>query len=160
MRGRTCQSILASALLLLALGSTPLQASEAPEGVALFQTHCVVCHRAAGVGTPGLAPPLTTTPARLANTSEGRRQLIWTLLYGMFGEITVDDRRYNFKMPLFSKLNDDDLSLLLNYLVATVGGNQTATPFGAGEIGDERSRSLDGAAVHAHRALAIGTLAP
>lgn len=39
------------------------------------------------------------------------------LLYGMFGEIEVYDKYYNFKMLLFVSVSDDDIVYLFNYVV-------------------------------------------
>lgn len=39
------------------------------------------------------------------------------LLYGMFGEIEVYDKCYNFKMLLFVSVSDDDIVYLFNYVV-------------------------------------------
>lgn len=152
--------LLALSMATGAVWNAAAQADESPRGAALFETHCVVCHRAGGVGTPGLAPPLTHTPGRLATSDDGRRQLVWTLLYGMFGSITVDERAYNFKMPYFSKLNDDELASVINYVVGTVATNAAAATVTSAEVGLERGRDLDGKAVHAHRALALGSLVP
>jgi cytochrome c5 len=73
-----------------------------PDGAASFQANCAVCHGAAGTGLPSLAPPLTAYPARYAATPEGRRQLAMTVLYGLFGEITVEDKHFDFKMTRYS----------------------------------------------------------
>ena len=69
-----------------------------------------MCHGAQGPGTPSLAPPLTADPARYAAIAEGRRQLAMTVLYGMFGDIDVEQKHYDFKMPDFSQLDDATLA--------------------------------------------------
>src|SRR5258708_7746842 len=67
-----------------------------PAGLASFQANCAVCHGPAGAGVPALAPPLLSYPARYAASAEGRRQLALTVLYGMFGDISVADQPFNF----------------------------------------------------------------
>ena len=50
-----------------------------PAGATTFQANCAVCHGAKGAGTPSLAPPITTYPARYAANDEGRKQLAMTV---------------------------------------------------------------------------------
>ena len=140
-----------------------VNAEEAPaplDGAVLFKANCAVCHREAGTGTPGLAPPITKNPAVFAATDAGRRQLAETLLFGMFGEIVVDERSYNFKMPEFSKLDDATLAVVLNHVVFDLAGAQSAVRFTAAEIAPRRSQIVDGAVVHARRALALAPPSP
>jgi cytochrome c5 len=51
-----------------------------PAGATTFQANCAVCHGAKGAGTPSLAPPITSYPARYAANAEGRKQLAITVL--------------------------------------------------------------------------------
>ena len=126
------------------------------EGAATFQANCAVCHRANGAGNPGLAPPVTADVPRFAQTPEGRRQLAMTVLYGMYGEITVAERRYNFKMPEFSRLDDATLAEVLNHVLFDLGHvDATVAPLEAADLARERSQAVDGAAVRAHRATVI-----
>jgi mono/diheme cytochrome c family protein len=130
-------------------------------GAAPFAANCVVCHRANGAGTPGLAPPVTGYPPRFMATAEGRRQLVLTLLFGMFGEIVVDERHYNFKMPDFARLDDVALAATLNYLVFDLGhAPPDLAPLTVTEVTVERARGLDGSAVRQHRAEVVGALHP
>src|SRR5262249_32450261 len=123
-----------------------------PDGATSFQANCAVCHGPAGAGVPSLAPPLTSYPARYAGSAEGRRQLAMTVLYGMFGEITVEDKRYDFKMPDFARLDDATLAATLNYVVFDLGHAPAGVaPLTAAELAAERAQPLDGAGVRAHR---------
>ena len=123
-----------------------------PDGAASFQANCAVCHGAAGTGLPSLAPPLTAYPARYAATPEGRRQLAMTVLYGLFGEITVEDKHFDFKMPDFSRLDDAVLAATLNFVVFDLDhAPASIKPLAASDIAAERAQPLDGAAVRAHR---------
>jgi len=127
-----------------------------PDGAATFKASCAVCHRATGAGTPGLAPPVIVYPPRLVGTSEGRRQLVMTLLYGMYGDIVVDERHYNFKMPEFAQLDDATLATVLNHVIFDLGrAPADAKPMDAAGIAAERANPVDGAAVRAHRNVAI-----
>jgi mono/diheme cytochrome c family protein len=123
-----------------------------PAGFSSFQANCAVCHGPAGAGLPALAPPLVSYPARYAATLEGRRQLALTVLYGMVGDITVDDKHYNFQMPDFARLDDVTLAATLNFVVFDLGhAPPEVKPLTAEEIAAERAQALDGNAVRAHR---------
>jgi mono/diheme cytochrome c family protein len=147
---------LRTALTALAVASVA-RAADAPapvyqQGFTSFQGNCAVCHGPAGAGVPALAPPLLGYPARYAASAEGRRQLVLTVLYGMIGDITVDDKHYNFQMPEFSRLDDAALAATLNFIVFDLGhAPADVKPMSAAEIAAERAHALDGAAVHEHR---------
>jgi len=129
--------------------------ADAPQfagGAETFQANCAVCHRATGAGNPGLAPPVILDAPHFAETAEGRRQLAMTVLYGMYGEITVGERRYNFKMPEFSRFEDAQLADVLNYVVFDLGHAEArVAPLEAADFARERVHVVDGAAVRAHR---------
>ena len=127
-------------------------APQFPEGAASFQQNCAVCHGASGAGLPSLAPPLTAYPAHYAASAEGRRQLAMTVLYGLFGEIAVADKRFDFKMPDFARLDDATLAATLNFVVFELAhAPATVAPLTAAEIAAERAHPADGAAVREHR---------
>jgi mono/diheme cytochrome c family protein len=139
---------------LLALAPAVLSAGEPayPQGASSFQANCAVCHGPAGAGLPALAPPLLSNPARYAASAEGRRQLAMTLLYGLFGDITVDGKHYDFRMPDFARLDDATLAATLNFVVFDLGhAPVTVPPLSAADLIAERAKPADGAAVRAHR---------
>jgi len=143
-------------VLASALSSTPhARAADTPsypQGAAAFQTNCAVCHGPAGAGIPALAPPLSSEPARFTASPQGRRQLAITLLYGMFGDITVGQAHFNSQMPDFARLDDATLAATLNFVVFDLAHAPTEVkPLTADEIGAERARALDAAAVREHR---------
>jgi mono/diheme cytochrome c family protein len=138
--------------LSLSLSAADAPVPKFPEGAASFQANCAVCHGAQGAGLPSLAPPLTSYPARYAASAEGRRQLAMTVLYGLFGEITVDDKHFDFKMPDFSHLEDATLAATLNYVVFDLGhAPASVQPLSVADLAAERAHPLDGAAVREHR---------
>lgn len=146
----------AAALGVLGFASAAMAADTAavayPQGLASFQANCAVCHGPAGAGVPALAPPLLSYPARYAMSAEGRRQLAMTVLYGMIGDITVDDTHYNFQMPEFTRLEDATLAATLNFVVFDLGhAPADVKPLAAAEIAAERAHAIDGTAVHEHR---------
>jgi mono/diheme cytochrome c family protein len=133
-----------------AAGDAP--AAAYPQGATSFQVNCALCHGATGAGVPSLAPPLLSYPARYAASAEGRRQLAMTMLYGIFGDITVDGRHYESRMPDFARLDDATLAATLNFVVFDLGHAPTDVgPLAAGEIAAERAHAVDGAGVREHR---------
>lgn len=130
-----------------------------PDGAATFQANCAVCHGHDGAGQPSLAPPLTNYPARYMAVADGRRQLAMTVLYGMFGEVSVEGKRYNFKMPGFAKLSDETLAGVLNFVAFDLGhAADTVAPLSGAEIAAERTVAVTGDAVRQHRAALIEAL--
>ena len=147
---------LTAGCLAVALASVqPTAAAEKaayPEGATAFQANCALCHGPAGAGVPALAPPITSNPARFAASAEGRRQLAMTVLFGMFGEISVGEVRFNSQMPDFARLDDATLAATLNFVVFDLAhAGAEVEPLTTGEIAAERSHALDGAAVREHR---------
>jgi mono/diheme cytochrome c family protein len=123
-----------------------------PQGGATFQANCAVCHGPAGAGVPSLAPPLVSSQAHYAVSAEGRRQLAMTVLYGLFGDIVVEDKHYDFRMPDFARLEDATLAATLNFIVFDLGhAPADVKPIEAAEIAAERTHVIDGAAVREHR---------
>jgi len=121
------------------------------DGAQLFQKNCVVCHRTNGAGTPGLAPPLQTNPGAFAESPEGRKQLIWTVLFGMYGDVVINDRHYNFKMPIFGTLSDAEIAAVLNHVVGTLSNQPERATFTAQDVQNERGVVRDGSEVLKHR---------
>ena len=134
-------------------------ASPYPEGGAVFQANCAVCHGPKGAGQPSLAPPLTAYPARYAAIPEGRRQLALTVLNGMFGGIDVEGKHFDFKMPEFTQLDDDKLAAALNFVVFGIANAKSdVKPITAAEIAAERAHPMDGTAVREHRVKVLAEL--
>jgi mono/diheme cytochrome c family protein len=127
-------------------------ASAYPQGAATFQANCAVCHGPAGAGVPSLAPPLVSYPAHYAASTEGRRQLAMTVLYGLFGDVVVEDKHYDFRMPDFARLDDAALAATLNFIVFDLGHAPAGVkPIEPTEMAAERAHVVDGAAVREHR---------
>jgi mono/diheme cytochrome c family protein len=130
-----------------------------PSGAASFQANCAVCHGRDGAGQPSLAPPLTSYPARYIAAPEGRRQLALTVLYGMFGDVVVEQKHYNFKMPDFARLGDEALASVLNFVVFDLArASEDSTPLNAAEIAAARGQPLGADAVRQHRAALLAAL--
>jgi mono/diheme cytochrome c family protein len=135
------------------------QPARYPAGNTTFQANCAVCHGAKGAGTPSLAPPVTSYPARYATTEEGRKQLAMTVLNGMFGGIDVEQKHFDFKMPDFMHLDDATLAAVLNFVVFDLGhAPQETKALTPEEIAAVRSQPVDGTAVREHRTKLLATL--
>ena len=151
---KTARALMA-ALAAGAIGLAPqafAQTVNYPGGKSTFDGKCAVCHQAGGKGMDGLAPPLVEYPGMYAGTPDGRAQLGHTVLYGMFGPIKVKEKNYNFKMPSFASLSDEELADVLNYVVFDLNAQHgSAKPFDAAEIKALRATPLDQTAVHQHR---------
>jgi mono/diheme cytochrome c family protein len=153
-----------AAALALALTSVPGFAADPapvryPAGATAFQANCAVCHGAKGAGTPSLAPPVTSYPARYAANDEGRKQLAMTVLNGMFGGIDVEQKHFDFKMPDFMHLDDATLAAVLNFVVFDLDhAADDVKPIAAEEIAAERAHPADGAAVREHRSKLLARL--
>ena len=86
--------------------------------------------------------------------AQGRAQLTSTVVHGMFGEIKVHEKSYNFKMPSFATMSDEELAQLLNYVVFDLNPQHgSAKPFTVAEIRAARAQPMDGMAVHTQRAV-------
>jgi mono/diheme cytochrome c family protein len=159
MSARRPAAMLALPAVLAAAATASAAEPPYADGATLFGANCALCHGSGGAGTPGLAPPLLANPARYAGMSEGRRQLAFTVLYGMFGEVVVDQKHYNFKMPEFSQLDDQKLAAVLNFVVFDLAhASPDIKPIGADEVAAERNKGLDGSAVREHRGSVLEAL--
>jgi hypothetical protein len=75
-----------------------------------------------------------------------------TVLYGMFGEITLGEKRFSSQMPDFARLDDATLAAALNFVVFDLAhAAPELKPISATEIAAERAHAMDGAAVREHR---------
>ena len=161
---RSVAGLIAAALLALSSAAAQQPGGGSPrfaEGATVFQANCAVCHRANGAGQAGLAPPLLHYPARYVAAAEGRRQLVLTLLFGMFGDVVVDERHFNFKMPEFSRLDDAMLASVVNFVAFDLSrAPATAAPITPEEVARERPLGLSGEAVRRHRAEVLDAPAP
>ena len=160
-RGLTACIAIAAVLEVSAVGAEDASTPRYADGALTFQANCAVCHRATGAGQPGLAPPLLSYPARYLERPEGRRQLVLTVLFGMFGDIVVDEKHYNFKMPEFARFDDTTIAGVLNFVAFDLGhAPPTSVPLAPDDVARERVLALTGEAVRRHRFEALDAPAP
>ena len=115
-------------LLTAAAPATP------PDGAALYQLNCAVCHNAAGEGIAGIFPPLAKADYLMAD----KERSIRIVLQGLSGPIKVNGVDYNNVMPGQLTLNDDQVAAILTY-VRNSWGNQ-GEPVTPAEVAAERAK--------------------
>ena len=143
--------ILAAASVLLGGPAAADAPARYPDGAKAFADNCSVCHGPSGQGQAGLAPPLTVNPGRYVTSADGRRQLAITVLYGLFGQITVAGQKFDFKMPDFGQLDDAGLASVLNFVAFDVAKASDGTPIAPSDIADARRTPLTGEQVRSQR---------
>ncbi|AEB12568.1 c-type cytochrome [Marinithermus hydrothermalis] len=130
--------VLVGLALLLSLGFAA--------GDALYQQNCASCHGQDGTGTPNFAPPLAATLPALLQTEDGRAYLASVVLWGLQGQIKVNDQTYNAPMPPFGRLTDAEIAEILNYILTAWGNDallpEGFTPYTADEIAELRKTQL------------------
>jgi mono/diheme cytochrome c family protein len=87
-------------------------------GKKVYDTTCITCHQANGLGVPGQYPPLAGS--EWATGSEER--VIRIVLHGLSGPIKVHDKEYNNVMaPLGAALKDEQIANVISYVRASWG---------------------------------------
>lgn len=116
MRG----GLVATVALACAL-SPPAQAQEA-DGLALFNDYCGACHNEAGIGTPGLAPPLNRPDFWQALGDDAPAFLGAVITRGFNMTITVRGDRY-MGMPMMpvAGVEDAELASIANWVLGDLG---------------------------------------
>lgn len=94
-----------------------LEASK-KRGSEIYADFCAVCHLPTGLGTSGIFPPLAKSDYLMKNPLKS----IAGLKYGLQGEITVNNVKYNGVMAPLG-LSDDEVADVLNY-ITNAWGNQ------------------------------------
>jgi mono/diheme cytochrome c family protein len=122
-----------------------------PDGRAIFNQQCVVCHQADAKGVPGNFPPLAGNADLLLARDFPAR----VVLFGMNGKIVVKGQIVEGAMPpLGDVLNDDEIATVVNFVRGHFGNAalapKTVTPLDAATIAALRA-SKQGEDVHAYR---------
>jgi mono/diheme cytochrome c family protein len=91
--------------------------SRAQLGKRVYDTTCIACHQANGLGVPGQYPPLVAS--EWVTGSEER--IIRIVLHGLNGPITVDGKEYNNVMAPLGSLKDDQIANVISYVRASWG---------------------------------------
>jgi mono/diheme cytochrome c family protein len=146
---RLTGSALALALVAFGFSQAEVRAGAAPSG---YGTACQSCHKADGSGVPGVFPRISGRLGSAAQSAEGRKWLIATVLFGQSGEIKVDGKPIRGAMPGFARLSDAQIAETLTWLSGGSG-----KPFTAAEVAAVRTQGgLNGAKVGQMRAKLAG----
>ena len=100
----------------LSLLTASLQA--APDGAALYQQNCAMCHGTEGLGMAGIFPPLAKSDYLVAK----RLKALRAPMEGLNGEITVNGVKYNGAMPA-AFLDDAELAAVFNHVFTSFGND-------------------------------------
>lgn len=80
-------------------------------GQQVYNTVCIQCHKADGLGAEGFAPPLAESEWILGIP----KRPISIVLHGLSGPITVNDQKYNLDMPAWNMLTDQQIADVLTF---------------------------------------------
>ena len=119
------------AFLLVALVA-PLSA--APDGSALYQQNCGICHGPEGLGMAGVFPPLAKSDFLIKERTKALRGP----MEGLNGKIEVNGASYDGVMPP-AFLDDEQLTAVFNY-VFSAWGNEVS-PTSTQEISELRAKT-------------------
>ena len=108
-------------------------------GQEIYQQVCSVCHQENGLGsvaetglfsgnnfhetrveTKGLSaafPPLANNINKTYQLEAGREYLMSVLLFGLVGQININEQNYDGIMPAWANLSDQELARVLNYVL-------------------------------------------
>ena len=109
------------------LGALAVAGEARADGATIFAETCAACHGDAGVGAPGLAPPLDLADFWAALGDKGPDYLAGVLAAGLSGRITAAGVDYiGLAMPAQPELSDADAAEVATYVLATLGGQSGA----------------------------------
>lgn len=94
--------------------------AQMPDGAALFQQQCAVCHQPQGQGLAGQFPPLAHNPDIFLSEDFPLR----VVLYGLSGKIAVNGQAIDSVMPpLANALTDAQIAAVVNYVRGSWGND-------------------------------------
>lgn len=94
-----------------------LSLREPVDAAFLYSTYCASCHQQQGEGQQFIYPPI----AKSDWVNGDKNRYIKSVLFGINGEIKVNNATYNQIMPGFEFLSDDQLAGLLTYIKSGFG---------------------------------------
>ena len=103
-------------------GQKAIDKAQMERGLKVYETSCLGCHQADGVGVPSLNPPLTKTKWVLGD----KKQLITLTLAGMQDPIEVNGETYANPMPSQAHLTDQEIADVLTYIRNSFGNKASA----------------------------------
>jgi mono/diheme cytochrome c family protein len=105
-------------VLVLAVQGCLAAHAEQPDGRAVFDAQCAVCHQPKGQGVPGQFPQL----ARNSDLFLARDFPVRVVLFGMTGKIRVNGQTIDGAMPpLGNVLKDEEIAAVVNFVRGAFG---------------------------------------
>ncbi len=87
----------------------------------IYMTYCLPCHQDKGQGEEGRYPPLAGSEW----VNGDNNKLIHVILFGLQGQIQVNNKTYNQIMPAHSFLSDQQLAQVVNFIKNSFGKKGT-----------------------------------
>jgi mono/diheme cytochrome c family protein len=107
-------------------------------GEQAYNNHCAYCHREKGNGIDGTFPPLNGNRV----ITKDKAYNIMVMLYGLKGEICVQEGKFYNIMPSWYHLEDKDIAEIINYYLTSWGNKeilaQGITPITASDVAQQR----------------------
>jgi mono/diheme cytochrome c family protein len=91
--------------------------AEPPDGRAVFNQQCAVCHQPNGEGAAGQFPPLAHNPDLFLSPDYPAR----VLLFGLSGKINVNGQTFDSTMPPLDVLSDQQIAAVVAYVRSNFG---------------------------------------
>lgn len=125
-------------------GELTAQAATDVDGEAVYSSNCMSCHQGNGQGIANAFPPLVDHTPALYNAD--RDYLVDVLLYGLQGQIMVEDQSYQGVMPAWQQLSDDEIAAVLNYSLTSWENDADLSddfmPYTAEQVAERRDQGL------------------
>jgi len=93
----------------------------ADRGKEVYKLYCASCHKEDGLGVASTFPPLKNAGQVLGP----QKYFLKIIIYGLSGQITVLNKKYEQHMPAFGFLKDEDLAAVASYVRKTFGNDKT-----------------------------------
>jgi len=132
------------------------------DGHDIFKSNCAICHQASAKGVPGTFPPLADSIGSYVAIPAGRAYLVHVVSFGMTGPISVHGHTYNGVMQPWPNLKNQDIALVLNYVLTTFNAKVLPTDFSpltSDEVKKYRTTNTALGDVHKEREVLMKVLA-
>ena len=103
--------------------AAPATPATAKTGEEVYNSICMSCHQAGGVGIPAVYPPLAGSDW-MAKSNETLSKIV---LHGLMGEVEVNGQKYNNVMaPWGGSLSDEEVANVLTFVRSSWGNTGAA----------------------------------
>ena len=123
-------------------------------GEKTYSSSCASCHQANGQGVPAAFPPLAGHLPEVYSVEGGRDYLIRVVLFGLQGQIQVNEESYNGSMPAFGQFSDEQIAAVLNHELSSWENSsqlEDFRPIQPTEVADARGEQLTPQQVYERR---------